>query len=201
MALLARTVTALALIIILLAPNTQAGEVSPTITIGTQEIGLTAGYMIPHLLKPGKSETEQHGPAFMPSWMVTLTEPLGEGWYRGQISLGAEMAYIQFEEPFLTHGIGFNPRAKYTFVALGRFRPYLEFAGGPFWTDLGGKIREQSTQFNFIVSGGVGLNYFLTNRAALNVGYRFHHISNAHTGDRNVGLNASLPFAGFSLFF
>lgn len=201
MALFARTFSVLTLITILIVPSIQAGEVSPTITIGTQEIGLTAGYFFPHLLKHGKSKTEQHGQAFMPSWMMTLTEPLGEGWYRGQISLGAEMAYIQFEEPFLTHGIGFNPRAKYTFVALGRFRPYIEFAGGPFWTDLGDRIPEQSTKFNFIVSGGVGLNYFLTNRASLNVGYRFHHISNAHTGERNVGLNASLPFAGFSLFF
>ncbi len=201
MALIARTFIVLTLIVILLTPSVQAGDVSPKITIGTQEIGLTAGYFFPHLLSDRKSKTEQHGPAFMPSWMMTLTEPLGEGWYRGQISLGAEMAYIQFEEPILTHGIGFNPRAKYTFVALGRFRPYIEFAGGPFWTDLGGKIPEQSTQFNFIVSGGVGLNYFLTNHAALNIGYRFHHISNAHTGERNVGLNASLPFAGFSLFF
>jgi lipid A 3-O-deacylase len=182
-------------------PVTAAEEQTPNITIGTQEIGLTAGYLIPHLLNSRKSKTSQHGPAFMPSWMMTLTDPIGEDWYRGQLSLGAEMAYIQFEEPYLTHGVGFNPRVKYTFVALGRVRPYVEFAGGPFWTDLAGKIPEQSSQFNFIVSGGVGLSYFLTNRAAINVGYRFHHISNAHTGERNVGLNSSLPFAGFSLYF
>jgi opacity protein-like surface antigen len=148
-----------------------------------------------------KSTTEQSGPVFMPSWMMTLTDPIGGGWYRGQISLGAEMVYIQFQEPILTHGVGFTPKIKYTFVALDRIRPYAEFAGGPFWTDLAGKIPEQSGQFNFVLSAGLGVSYFLTDQTALNVGYRFQHISNAHTSQHNAGLNASLPFVGFSLYF
>src|SRR6476620_7512622 len=137
----------------------------------------------------------------MPSWMMTLTDPIGGSWYRGQVSLGAEMVYIQFQEPFLTHGLGFTPKIKYTFVALDRLRPYVEFAGGPFWTDLAGKIPEESSRFNFILTAGFGISYFLTNQVALNVGYRFQHISNAGTHYPNLGLNASLPFGGFSFFF
>lgn len=182
-------------------PGLNAAESSPTITVGTQEIGLSAGYLIPHLLNGEKSKTEQSGLVFMPSWMMTLTDPIGDGWYRGQISLGAEMVYIQFQEPVLTHGVGFNPKIKYSFIALDRVRPYAEFAGGPFWTDLGGKIPEQSSEFNFIVTGGLGVSYFLNDRAAINAGYRFQHISNAHTSRANVGLNSSLPFAGFSFYF
>lgn len=178
-----------------------AENVSPAISVGTQELGLSAGYLIPHLLKGKKSKTEQSGLVFMPSWMMTLTDPVGDSWYRGQISFGAEMAYIQFQEPVLTHGVGFTPKIKYTFVALDRIRPYAEFAGGPFWTDLGGKIPEQSSQFNFILSGGFGVSYFLNNQVALNAGYRFQHISNAHTSRANVGLNSSLPFIGFSFYF
>ncbi|NOT21757.1 MAG: acyloxyacyl hydrolase [Nitrospiraceae bacterium] len=178
-----------------------AENVSPAISVGTQELGLSAGYLIPHLLKGKKSKTEQSGLVFMPSWMMTLTDPIGDSWYRGQISFGAEMAYIQFQEPVLTHGVGFTPKIKYTFVALDRIRPYAEFAGGPFWTDLGGKIPEQSSQFNFILSGGFGVSYFLNNQVALNAGYRFQHISNAHTSRANVGLNSSLPFIGFSFYF
>jgi hypothetical protein len=197
---LARWFTALVFGTIMTASLVQAAGISPTITVGTQEVGLTAGYFFGHQLTD-LHRTSQQGPALMPSWMMTLTDPVGNGWYRGQVSLGAEMVYLQFDEPLLTHGIGFTPKIKYTFVALGRIRPYAEFAGGPFWTDLGGKIPEQANEFNFVLTGGVGVSWFLTPRLALNVGYRFHHVSNAGTAFPNLGLNASLPFGGFSFYF
>lgn len=178
----------------------QASDVSPAITVGTQEVGLTAGYLLPHRLTQDHT-TKQHGPAIMPSWMMTLTDPVGDGWYRGQVSIGAEVVYIQFREPLLTHGIGFTPKIKYTFVALDRLRPYVEFAGGPFWTDLTDKIPEESSQFNFVLTAGFGLSWFVTAQMALNVGYRFHHISNAGTSYPNIGINSSLPFGGFSFYF
>lgn len=184
----------------LTTPLALASDVSPTITVGTQEVGLTAGYMFSHRLTE-LHRTKQHGPALMPSWMITLTDPIGDSWYRGQISLGAEMVYLEFREPIVTHGIGFTPRIKYTFVALGRLRPYMEFTGGPFWTDLGGRIREQANEFNFVLSGGIGVSWFITSQLAFNAGYRFHHISNAGTAFPNLGLNASLPFGGFSFYF
>jgi lipid A 3-O-deacylase len=177
-----------------------AADPKPQITVGTQEVGLSVGYLLPHRLTQDHT-TKQEGVAFMPSWMITLTDPIGNSWYRGQISLGAEMVYIQFQEPFVTHGVGFAPKIKYTFVALDRIRPYAEFAGGPFWTDLTGKIPEESSQFNFVLMAGFGVSYFLTDQAALNVGYRFNHISNAGTSYPNIGLNASLPYGGFSFFF
>lgn len=200
MSLLARIFAVPALLMIMTLSGVQAGDLSPTITVGTQEVGLTAGYLFGNRLTDLHT-TQQQGPALMPSWMMTLTDPVGDGWYRGQVSLGAEMVYIEFREPIVTHGIGFTPKIKYTFVALGRLRPYLEFAGGPFWTDLGGRVPEEATEFNFVLTGGVGVSWFLTPRLALNVGYRFHHISNAGTAFPNLGLNASLPFGGFSFYF
>jgi opacity protein-like surface antigen len=185
---------------ILTTAGVYAADGSPTITIGTQEVGLTAGYLLPHRLTTDHT-TKQQGPAFMPSWMMTITDPMGQGWYQGQVSIGAEVVYIQFLEPVSAHGFGFAPRIKYTFVALDRIRPYAEFAGGPFWTDLAGKIPEESSRFNFVLTAGFGVSYFLTDRAALNVGYRFQHISNGGTRYPNLGLNASLPFGGFSFFF
>lgn len=195
-----RSFTIIGLAAVLAVPNVQADGGVPTITVGTQEVGLTAGYMFSHRLTELHT-TKQHGPAVMPSWMMTITDPIGDSWYRGQVSLGAEMVYLEFREPLVTHGIGFTPRIKYTFVALGRLRPYLEFTGGPFWTDLGGRIREQANEFNFVLSGGIGLSWFLTPQLAVNAGYRFHHISNAGTAFPNLGLNASLPFGGFSFYF
>jgi len=184
----------------ILATSAHAADPAPEITIGTQEVGLSAGYLLPERLTK-HHVTKQQGPAFMPSWMITLTDPIGDGWYRGQVSIGAEVVYIQFQEPVLTHGVGFNPKIKYTFVADNRIRPYVEFAGGPFWTDLGNKIPEESSELNFILTAGVGISYFVTSQASINIGYRFQHFSNAGTSYPNYGINSSLPFGGFSYFF
>jgi hypothetical protein len=200
MPFLARILTTLALMSFLMTAYVHAADPTPKITVGTQEVGLSVGYLLPHRLTQDHT-TKQQGVALMPSWMMTLTDPIGGSWYRGQISLGAEMVYIQFQEPILTHGVGFAPKIKYTFVALDRIRPYIEFAGGPFWTDLAGKIPEESSRFNFVLMAGFGVSYFLTNQVALNAGYLFNHISNAGTSYPNLGLNASLPYGGVSFFF
>ena len=178
----------------------QAEEVRPHLTVGTQEISLSAGYLLPHRLTT-EHTTKQSGPALMPSWAMVLTDPIGKSFYRGQLLLGAEIVYIQFQEPFLTHGVGFTPKIKYMFEGTWRLRPYIEFAGGPFYTDLGGRIPEESSRFNFILTAGGGLSWFFTSQFSFNVGYRFHHISNAGTRMPNLGLNSSLPFGGFSFYF
>lgn len=191
---------ALLMLSLSMAHEASAQTLEPYFPIGTQEVGLTAGYLLPHRLTKDHV-TKQQGPALMPSWGIILHEPVGNGWYRGQTTVGAEFVYIQFREPILTHGVGFTPKLKYTFVALNRLRPYVEFAGGPFWTDLGGRIPEESSEFNFILTAGFGVSWFVTNRTALNVGYRFHHISNAGTKMPNLGINSSLPFGGFAFYF
>ena len=179
----------------------QAEDTVPRLTVGTQEISLSAGYLLPHRLTTDHT-TKQSGPAVMPSWAMVVTDPIGSGhWYGGQLLLGAEIVYIQFQHPELTHGVGFTPKIKYLFQGTGRLRPYLEFAGGPFWTDLGGQIPEQSTQINFILTAGGGFSWFFTSQMSINVGYRFHHISNAGTQYPNLGLNSSLPYGGFSFYF
>lgn len=200
MPLLVRIFTALVLGSLMSTTIAQAADVSPTVTVGTQEVGLAVGYMIPQRLTD-EHVTNQQGPVLMPSWMITITDPVGSGWYRGQVSIGAEVVYLQFREPILTHGIGFTPKIKYTFVGLDHIRPYLEFAGGPFWTDLAGNIPEESVEFNFVLSAGIGISWFITPQTSLNVGYRFQHISNAGIEYPNLGLNANLPFGGFSFYF
>ncbi|BFU96653.1 MAG: putative [lipopolysaccharide]-lipid A 3-O-deacylase outer membrane protein, PagL family [Nitrospira sp.] len=178
----------------------QTEESGAGLRFGTQEVGFTAGYLISVRLTSDHS-TKQQGPALMPSWSMVLTDPIGKSWYQGQILLGAEIVYIQFQEPVLTHGIGFTPKIKYLFSGYHSFRPYIEFAGGPFYTDLVGYVPEESARLNFLLTAGVGLSWFVTPRMALNAGYRFQHISNAGTRYPNVGLNASLPFIGFSFYF
>jgi len=165
--------------------------------IGTQTIGFTAGPFFPLRVGPSQS-SKLFGEAFMPSWMVTLTEPIGSGWYQGQLALGAELVTFHTSEPITAYGVGFTPKLVYTSTAFGRVRPFLEAGGGPVWTDLGGQVPEQPGQFNFLVWGGAGCSYQLTRALAVNAGYRFMHISNANTRQPNSGLNFGLPFLGLS---
>jgi opacity protein-like surface antigen len=66
---------------------------------------------------------------------------------------------------------------------------------------LAGEIPEESVEFNFVLSAGFGVSWFITPQMSLNAGYRFQHISNAGIQYPNIGLNASLPFGGFSFYF
>jgi hypothetical protein len=78
--------------------------------------------------------------------------------------------------------------------------PYWDLGLGMLWTNLAPRIPEQSTQFNFVLESGPGVHYFVTEKVAFMVGARFHHISNAGLGDRNLGLNSILGYAGVSVF-
>jgi lipid A 3-O-deacylase len=178
-----------------------ADEPTSHATIGTQTVGLAVGPFFPIRMLSGQS-SKLFGAAVIPSWSITLTDPIGSNWYRGQVSLGAELLAFGTSEPLTGYGVGVTPKLQYAFAGLDRLRPYIEGGGGPIWTDLGGRVPEQPGQFNFVVWGGAGCAWLLTPRWALNVGYRFVHISNSGTRTPNAGLNYGLPFVGltFSLF-
>ena len=79
MPFLVRVLTALAFGSLMTTHSVYAADRSPTITVGTQEVGLAAGYMLPHRLTKDHT-TKQQGVAFMPSWMMTITDPVGDSW-------------------------------------------------------------------------------------------------------------------------
>ena len=153
--------------------------------------------MFPIRLLPGQS-SKLYGGATAPSWAMTVTDPVGASWYRGQIAIGAELWGFGTSEPVGAYGISVTPKLTYSFTALGRFRPYIEGGGGPVWTDLGGRVPEQPGQFNFLVWGGAGWAWFADPQWSLQAGYRFAHISNAGTRSPNSGLNFGLPYLGLS---
>jgi lipid A 3-O-deacylase len=174
-----------------------ADEPIPHPAIGAQTVGLAVGPIFPIRVMPGQS-TKLFGTAVIPSWSVTITDPIGSGWYQGQVSLGAELPMFRTSEPVTAYGVGITPKLQYMFVGLTRLRPYIEGGGGPMWTDLGGQVPEQPGEFNFVIWGGAGGAWRLTPQWALNVGFRFVHISNGGIESPNSGLNFGLPFAGLS---
>jgi hypothetical protein len=174
-----------------------AGEPISPAAKGTQTVGLAIGPFFPIRLLPSQS-SKLFGTATMPSWSITVTDPIGSHWYQGQVSLGAELLAFGTYEPLTSYGVGITPKLQYAFVGLDRIHPYIEGGGGPIWTDLGGQVPEQPGQFNVVVWGGAGAAWILTSQWALNVGYRFVHISNGGTRTPNSGLNFGLPFVGLS---
>ena len=89
---------------------------------------------------------------------------------------------------------------KYNFLSFGRWMPFWDAGAGIFWTNLAPRISEQSTQFEFGLETGPGVQYFVTDRITWTMGVRLHHISNANLGERNTGINGVLPYVGVSFF-
>ena len=87
----------------------------------------------------------------------------------------------------------------------------LDFANGskvhPFiHVNGGGLIFNQSVplpdagRFAFVGEAGTGLRIFTSERQAVTLGFRFHHISNGDRSGSNRGLNQFVFYGGFSIF-
>ena len=89
---------------------------------------------------------------------------------------------------------------RYNIVPRGwRLTPFLEGGGGTVLTDIGHQYDGQNFNFNLEASGGA--RYFIKQNLSINAEYRYQHISNADTGRRNIGINATGPVIGVSWFF
>jgi hypothetical protein len=59
---------------------------------------------------------------------------------------------------------------------------------------------EDSGQFQFVGEAGGGVRIFTSDKRAVSIGVRFHHISNGDRHGANRGLNNFVIYAGFSVF-
>jgi hypothetical protein len=98
-----------------------------------------------------------------------------------------------------SYAIGGSPiGAQVNFVHFPRVEPFLTSGGGFLYFNH--RMFGQ-TNFNFTAQLGGGVQVFTSNRrAALDLGYKYHHISNANLGNQNPGLDSHMVFAGLSLF-
>jgi opacity protein-like surface antigen len=55
-----------------------------------------------------------------------------------------------------------------------------------------------SSQFNFGVGWGAGVQIWHRENQSVSIGYKFHHISNANSANRNPGVDSNLLYAGYS---
>ena len=77
------------------------------------------------------------------------------------------------------------------------FQPYINGTAGVLY------FAEQvpvsgSSQFNFGVGWGAGVQIWHRENQSVSIGYKFHHISNANSANRNPGADSNLLYAGYS---
>ncbi|HEX9821723.1 MAG TPA: acyloxyacyl hydrolase [Methylomirabilota bacterium] len=125
--------------------------------------------------------------------------PAGPGPLYGSLELGLQPLYQRYLDPVDAFFAGLGLTARYHFLGAGRLVPFLDlaaFAGG---TDL--RIKEIRSESTFLLWGGAGVSYFVTDQAAVYGGYRYQHVSNGNIERPNRGFESHTGVFGVSFFF
>ncbi len=127
-------------------------------------------------------------------------ENFGEGSpLHGALEIGLEPFYQKYTDPKPAFWAGMAAVFRYHFLALGRVVPYAELAGAAGGTDL--RVREIDSDFSFLLWGGVGASFFVSDATALSAGYRYEHNSNGNTARPNRGWESHVGVVGVSYYF
>jgi opacity protein-like surface antigen len=98
------------------------------------------------------------------------------------------------------YGAGLSPLGiKVNFAQQSWIKPFVAASVGFLYFQDDVPV-PRSSRFNFTPEIGLGVQFFLTPKTAATVGYKFHHMSNANTGQSNPGMDSHVLYAGFSFF-
>lgn len=127
-----------------------------------------------------------------------LTDELGGGWFKGRPQLLAELPVHLAVDPKVSPMVGVSVLGSWKFTAAKEFVPYLFFGAGVLYVDL--EMKSSGSKANFVYQGGAGIQYFLGKKTAVELEYRYHHISNAGLDRRNAPINSGKVLVGVSFF-
>ncbi len=181
---------------------------------GQYEFGVSLGYgftlNLPPVDSPADERTRIRFAHISPNFKFNLTGLMGKSVFRGALYWVIEVQLAATVEDPTRNGrvvddspnylFGFVPgQLEYKFLNPNRSWAPFVFAGvGGSWSEWFQEAREISTAFEFILQGGVGIEYFFDNGTALNFNYRLWHLSNSNIKSPNTGLNAHLFSLGYS---
>jgi hypothetical protein len=98
------------------------------------------------------------------------------------------------------YGGGVTPLGLQLDFANGsKVHPFAHVNGGLLWFNKSVPI-EDAGSFAYVGEAGGGVHIFTSEKRAVSVGVRFHHISNGDRTGANRGLNQFVIYAGFSIF-
>jgi lipid A 3-O-deacylase len=167
---------------------------------GTWEMSVMSGYTYTYR-RTDAHVTKLEGVPLILGGGIVATDPIGASWYRGHLTLGGELLVTQYVESLSTYLVALTPTVKYRFLAFEKLHPYVEAGAGVLWTDLGDRIPEKGSQFNFNLQVGAGVAYVVAPATSISLSYRLQHISNAGTAHPNHGIDAGVALVGMSRFF
>ena len=99
-----------------------------------------------------------------------------------------------------TYGGGLTPLGlQLDFMNTSKVHPFVHVNGGGLVFSDPVPLPD-SGSFAFIGEAGGGVRIFTSERRAVTLGVRFHHISNGDRSGSNRGLNAFAIYGGFSIF-
>ena len=183
----------------------RAGAQSPArhFRLGTQEIGIAAGYgfALTFVGETGGDDElrDVQYIYFAPRWGIGISDPMGgDAWYRGNVELVAEGAFLFNLEPKDGFAGGITAMFRYNFLPGGAFIPFLQAGVGILSLDF--DLKNRSDGLNFTAQPGFGFHYFVSDRTAFTGEWRYHHISNANIEKPNLGINSSLFLIGITTF-
>jgi hypothetical protein len=127
-----------------------------------------------------------------------LSPEVGDGWYRARHEVLLEIPVNLAVDRNGRAMTGGNILGCWKFTSLREYLPYLFAGGGIFYVDLG--MPGMGSRLDFSYQGGVGIQYFITRETALNLEYRYQHVSNANIASPNEGLNASRIHLGITAY-
>ena len=78
------------------------------------------------------------------------------------------------------------------------FDPFIQTTGGLIYMEQNFPT-DRARKLNFTFDITLGANIPISNFAGISLGYKFHHISNAETGDENPGLDSNFLFITLQL--
>jgi len=98
------------------------------------------------------------------------------------------------------YGAGVTPLGlQLDFRNGSKVHPFAHVNGGLLWFNKSVPI-EDAGSFAYVGEAGGGVRIFTSERRAVSLGVRFHHISNGDRQGSNRGLNQFVIYAGFSIF-
>ena len=162
---------------------------------GTKQCGINFGYGYPL-----ESSSDFRFASIYPYFGKVMTDPVGQGWLKGNIEGIVEGAFSYVFKNQNTYSAGVNLLARYNFLLSSeKWRPYIKGGFGILYTNL--SLHKFGTSLNFASNAGWGTQYFFNQENSINLELRYFHFSNADIDSKNSGLDMVNIFVGFSHIF
>lgn len=119
--------------------------------------------------------------------------------HKGKLTFYLEPQINPVVEPESDFEFGVGLGFQYQYPFTEKLSAYILGSVGPHYISV--VTDDQANGFTFSDTVGAGIYYHLTQNSAINVGYRFRHLSNAGIQKPNGGIESHFGVIGYSVFF